>query len=309
MTTDLVIAKRYTRDNAYEVFDTLDVSEATRADYVARLWPFLSFIENNQFNLNTFLEFKRELRGRDDLSASSKNKYLVVARIFLKELHRRGILPTDITHNIRNFRMDKRHKVSGLNDHEVESLEEWCQRYSILKPREVAIICILYYQGLRIGEVSGLNWEDVLWKSNQMLIKGKGRDDKETIFLHPVTVKALKRYYDLTQCFDPEGNKPTGAMFRSRSIPSESGRITIRGLRYIVNTAFEEQGIEKQVHSLRHSFVTRLVKHFNGDVTKVAMFTRHRSLEMVQIYNDAVLMESDYKGYIKAFSDVTLFIP
>ncbi len=120
MTTDLVVAKRYTRDNAYEVFDTLDVSEATRADYIARLAPFLSFIENNQFNLNTFLEFKRELRGRNDLSASSKNKYLVVARIFLKELARRGILPVDITHNIRNFRLDKRHKVSGLNDREVE---------------------------------------------------------------------------------------------------------------------------------------------------------------------------------------------
>ena len=103
MATDLVIARRYTRDNAYEVFDTLDVSEATRADYVARLWPFLSFIENNQFNLNTFLEFKRELRNRSDLSASSKNKYLVVARIFLKELHRRGILPTDRMQENRFF--------------------------------------------------------------------------------------------------------------------------------------------------------------------------------------------------------------
>jgi len=309
MTTDLVVARRYTRDNAYEVFDTLDVSEATRADYIARLTPFISFIENNQFNLNTFLEFKRELRARNDLSASSKNKYLVVARIFLKELNRNGIIPVDITSNIRNFRLDKRHKVNGLDDREVESLEWWCQAHSVIKPREVAIMCLLYYQGLRLGELCKLNWEDVLWRSDQILIKGKGRDDKETIFLHPVTAKALKRYYDVRQYIDLEGDRPRGAMFRSLSIPSKQGRLTPRGLRHIVKAIFAEQGIDKTCHGIRHSFVTRLVKYFNGDITKVAQFSRHRSLEMIQVYNDAVLLESDYKGYIKAFGDVNLFIP
>ena len=309
MTTDLVLARRYTSDNAYEVFDTLDVSEGTRADYIARLAPFLSFIENNQFNLNTFLEFKRELRGRDDLSASSKNKYLVVSRIFLKELHRRGILPTDITHNIRNFRLDNRHKVNGLDNREIELLELWCQRNSTYNSRKVAMLCLLFYQGLRIGEVCKLDWEDVLWRSNQLLIKGKGRDDKETILLHPVSAKALKRYYDIRRYYEIEGNRPRGAMFRSRSIPSKQGRLTTRGLRLIVKTIFEEQGIDKTVHGLRHTYVTRLVKHFNGDITKVAQFSRHRSIEMVQRYNDAILLESDYKGYIKAFGDINLFTP
>lgn len=309
MTTDLVIAKRYTRDNAYEVFDALDVSEATRADYIARLTPFLDYVENNQFNLNTFLEFKRELRGRDDLSASSKNKYLVVARIFLKELHRRGILPTDITANVRNFRLDKRHKVNGLDNREVELLEWWCQRNSTYNSREVAIMCLLFYQGLREGEVCKLNWEDVLWRSNQILIKGKGQDDKQTVFLHPVTAKAIKRYYDIRRYYELEGYRPRGAMFRSRSIPSKQGRLTTRGLRLIVKNAFDEQGIDKTVHGLRHTFITRLVKYFNGDITKVAMFSRHRSYEMIKIYNDAILMESDFKDYIKAFSDINLFTP
>jgi len=306
--TDLVLARRYTQDNAYAVFDSLDVSEATRADYRIRLMPFISFVENNQFNLDTFLDFKRALRGRDELSASSKNKYLVVARIFLKELHRRGILPTDITANIRNFRLDKRHKVNGLDNREIESLEAWCQVYSVEKPREVAMICLLFYQGLREGELCKLNWEDVLWRNSQLLINGKGRDDKETVYLHPVTVQALKRYYDV-KLYEREGYKPRGIMFRSRSVPSKQGRITTRGLRHIVKGVFDEQGIEKNVHGLRHTYVTRLVKHFNGNVTKVAQFSRHKSLEMIQVYNDAVLLEDDYKGYIQAFGDVKLFIP
>jgi integrase len=303
--SDLVLARRYTNDRCYEAFDNLDVSEATRATYIAGLTPFINFIEKNQFNLNTFLEFKRELRTRDELATSTKNKYLVSARIFLKELHRRGIMPTDITHNIRNFKLDKRHKINGLDDREVLLIEWWCQR-NYDNPRDVSIMCLLLYQGLRIGEVCKLNWEDVLWRTNTVLIKGKGRDDKEAVFLHPVTVRALKQYYRI-QHLDLAGQRPRGAVFRSKSIPSDKGRITERGLRYIVKKAFAEQDIDKQVHGFRHTFVTRLVRQFHGDVTKIAPFTRHRSLEMLQVYNDAVLHDKDYIDYIKAFGDVNLY--
>lgn len=305
--SDLVLARRYTMDNAYEAFDNLDVSEATRAEYVARLSPFINFIDNNQFNINTFLSFKRELRSRDDLATSTKNKYLVSARIFLKELHRRGILPTDITHNVRNFRLDKRHKVNGLNDEEVERLEVWCHRNNFDNYRGVAIMCLLFYQGLRSIEICNLNWEDIRWRSQSILIRGKGRDDKEPVWLHPVTMAALKKYHLYRHIYEIE-DRPRGAVFRSRSVPSKRGRITTRGLRHIVKTAFAEVGIDKTVHGLRHTFVTRLVKYFKGDVTKVALFSRHRSLEMVMVYNNAVLEQEDLIGYMNAFNDVKLFV-
>lgn len=300
--SDLVLARRYTRDRCYEAFDNLDVSEATRADYVARLAPFINFIETHQINLNTFLEFKRELRGREELSASTKNGYLVSARIFLKELHRRGFMPTDITHNIRNFKQDKKHRVSGLKPDEVERLQYWSQR-QFGEHRNVAIMCLLLYQGLREFEVCNLDWEDVLWRSRTILIKGKGRDDKEAMPLHPTTYTALKRY-QVTE-YDYK-TRPRGAMFRSRSIPSKRGRMTTRGLRFIVKRAFKECGIDRTVHGLRHTFMTRLVRQFNGDVTKIVQFSRHKSLEMIQVYNDAEMLQEDIVGFTKAFSDVHL---
>lgn len=304
--SDLVLARRYTRDNAYEAFDNLDVSEATRADYIARLKPFINYLEHNQFNINTLLDFKRELRGREDLSASTKNKYLTTARIFLKELHRRGMLPTDITHNIRNFKLDKRHKVNGLNDEEVARLELWCHQNG-WDFRNVAILCLLFYQGLRQQEICTLNWEDLHWRSHTLWIRGKGRDDKEPVFLLPITRKALKKYYQTRHYFDIQ-QRPRGAMFRSRSIESKQGRTTTRGIRHIVKKVFDEAGIDKPVHGIRHTFVTRLVREFKGDVTKIAQFSRHRSYEMIQIYNDAELMLEDYNSYAKAFGDVKLHV-
>lgn len=304
--SDLVLARRYTGDRCYEAFDNLDVSEATRADYIARLTPFINFIDNNQFNLNTFLEFKRELRSRDDIATSTKNKYLVSARIFLKELHRRSILPTDITHNVRNFKLDKRHKVNGLDDEEVALLEQWCHQ-NAWDYRNVAIMCLLFYHGLREKEIVALNWEDMKWNTNTLWVSGKGRDDKEPVFLMGITRQALRKYYKTREAFDIQ-QRPRGAMFRSRSIESRKGRVTTRGLRHIVMKAFDEAGIYKTVHGLRHTFVTRLVKEFNGDVTKIAKFSRHRSYEMIQIYNDAQLGIEDYTKAANAFGDVKLYV-
>ena len=303
MSSDLVLARRYTNNNAYEVFDNLDVSEATRAEYIARLTPFINFIDNNQFNLNTFLEFKRELRSRDDIVASTKNKYLVCARIFLKELHRRGIMPTDITHNVRNFKLDKRHKVNGLTTQEVERLERWCQA-NPGEYKKVAILTLLFYNGLRQFEVCNLDWEDVRFSGHYILVKGKGRDDKEPVYLHPQAELAFKRYH---QYLYFEG-RPRGAIFRSDSIPSKRGRMTTRGLRFIVKEIFKELWIDKTAHGLRHSFITRLVKIFNGDITKIAQFSRHKSLEMVQVYNDAEILVHDVNDFVKGFSDVKLIV-
>ena len=49
------------REQAERAFDLLDVSEETRQDYKYRIGLFLTFMEQNGFNHNTFLEFKRAL--------------------------------------------------------------------------------------------------------------------------------------------------------------------------------------------------------------------------------------------------------
>ena len=74
-----------TQERAKEVFDLLDVSETTRADYKYRIGLFLDFTNEKGFNHNSFLEFKRALAERTDLAISTKNKYLATARVFLKE--------------------------------------------------------------------------------------------------------------------------------------------------------------------------------------------------------------------------------
>jgi hypothetical protein len=47
-----------------------------------------------------------------------------------------------------------------------------------------------------------------------------------------------------------------------------------------------------------------MVKHYGGDLLTVAHYTRHRSLEMLQVYNDAINAEADLPRYYDAFKGV-----
>ena len=116
------IANHWDQEKARNIFKFLDVNEETRKDYQYRIGHFLNFISDKGLDQNSFLEYKNCLKRRTDYTVSTKNKYLITAKIFLKELNRRRLLPVDITQNIKSFSHSKKHKKEGLNDQEIEKL-------------------------------------------------------------------------------------------------------------------------------------------------------------------------------------------
>ena len=77
-----------------KVFDTLDVSEGTRREYFVRVDYFLRFTERNGLNEGSYMEYKRFLASNDTYGVSTKNKYLVSAKVFLDGLHRLRLIPS-----------------------------------------------------------------------------------------------------------------------------------------------------------------------------------------------------------------------
>ena len=284
---------------AGQVFDMLDVNEATRADYKYRIGLFLDFVKNRGFNRNSFLEFKRHLASRADFAVATKNKYLATAKIFLKELNRQGTLPADITQNIKTFSQSKKHKREGLNDDEIKLLSERMKQMpsTAYNTRLRAIFSLLALQGLRQAEITRLDIKDLDLAGRLAFIQGKGRDDKESINLHPETAKALKDYLRTAKVAD-------GALFVSNSNNSRNHRLTTKALRAMVKDVLIELGIDKSTHGFRHYFTTTLIKTYKGDLLEVAQYTRHKSLEMLQVYNDNIKREADLPRFYKAFKGV-----
>jgi integrase len=288
-----------TDTNAAKIFDLLDVSEATRQDYKYRIRLYLDFISTGKSSVNSFLEYKRYLASRTDLSIATKNKYLASAKIFLKELNRIGMLPRDITQNVKAFNQDKKHKRDGVNSDEMARLSIKLQGLDNTpqNTRLKAMICLLALQGLRQIEIVRLDVKDLDLVRMTAMVQGKGRDDKEAVSLHPETVKALKEYLKANK-------KASGALFTSVSNCHRNERLTTRSIRKIVTTMLLSLDIDKSTHGFRHFFTTTLIKTYKGDLTEVAQYTRHRGLEMLMVYNDAIKKEADLPRYYSAFEGV-----
>lgn len=287
------------KTKAEKVFDLLDVNKSTREEYKLRIALFLDFARDKEFNCNIFLEYKRSLAGRTDFGVSTKNKFLITARVFLKELNRCGLLPSDITQNVKTFKQDRKHKREGLNEAEIKLLTEKIRQLPDTPQnlRLKAILSLLALQGLRQIEVIRLNVQDVDFVSKTALIQGKGMDDKEPIYLHPETVRTLKDYLQVNRISD-------GALFVSKSNNSRNRRLTTRSLRGIVKETLKQLGIEKTTHGFRHYFTSALIKAYKGDLLEVARYTRHKSLEMLQIYNDNIKLQADLPRFYDVFKEV-----
>jgi integrase len=207
-------------------------------------------------------------------------------------------LPRDITTNVKSFRQSSQHKLSGLNDSDVYLICQWVKNHPD-KLREQALLSLLLFQGLRTAELCQIRRGDVNLDDQTLFILGKGRDDREKVYLHPEAVRALRSYVD------SKGFTNTDYMFTAQKQTSGSVvKLTPRGLRYIVKAIFAEVGIDKNVHGFRHYFTTKLIKSMPGNLTTVAQFTRHKSLSMLQVYNDSVLLENDLPTFYATFDDV-----
>jgi integrase len=282
-----------------KLFANLDVSDSTRQEYGSRIRQFIDFVKSNGFTKNSYLEYKRYLAKRTDLSISTKNKYLIVARVYCKELHRQGYLPIDITQNIKSFKQSRKHKRDGFSEDEVQKILGYLQTLpeSHATWRIKALLCLLILQGLRQIELVRLNISDLDLASKTAFIQGKGQDDKEIVDLHPVTASALKDYIRKYRIAD-------GALFTSTSNNSKQQRLTTKSIRNLINPLLRSLEIDKTVHGFRHYFTTKLIQSYKGDLLTVSQYTRHKSLEMLQVYNDTIKHKADLPKYYETFSAI-----
>lgn len=294
----LLPATQLTSQQFYEaVFSSLDVKAATITDYKYRIKQFHDFVMVNGVNLNLLLDYKRHLAGREDYSVSTKNKYLACATTFLRQCNQLGLIGGEIRCHVSFFTQSKKHKKFGISELEADKLFAWIDEHPE-KLRENALLCLLLFQGLRQAEICNIRLKDVILSERTVFIQGKGQDDKEPVHLHGNTRRAVRRYMNSVDADLDD------YLFSSLSRKSSQSKLTERGLRFIIKAILAELGIDKDVHGFRHYFATHLIRVMPGELTRVAQFTRHRSLEMLQVYNDSILDEESNAVFDDAFKSV-----
>ena len=151
--------------------------------------------------------------------------------------------------------------------------------------RNKVILELLYASGMRVSELSGLNFCDLNIENNEIKVLGKG--SKERIVLISDKVKDLMKKYLKTvrPLLNTEGPKMEETDESPVFINKTGFRLNPQSIRYAIKETVNMINIPKDVtpHVFRHSFATKLLNH-GADLRVVQELLGHASISNTQIY-------------------------
>jgi integrase/recombinase XerC len=165
--------------------------------------------------------------------------------------------------------------------------------------RDRAILEVLYSAGLRVGELAGLNVDDVDLDAGLITVRGKGKRERLAL-LGPPSLKALRTWLeDRSQLVRLRG-RAQPALFLNKS----GTRLTTRSVGRLLQKYLAQAGLDPRAspHTLRHSFATHLLDR-GADIRSVQELLGHRSLANTQIYTHVTtnrLKDSYHKAHPRA---------
>lgn len=274
-------------------------SANTKQTYIRNAAPFIRYIQDKGIQAGTFGHYREMLAAELGVSIQTKNAHLAAARALLREAHKHGVLPVDISTNVPGFKAPRGHVKDGLSGAEVRKVLAYIQanKTGVSRARLVAMFYLFAAEGLRQFEVQSLQYADVDLKNCCIRFKGKGRDAKERFYITPQTAEALGAYIGAA-------GVDSGYIFASDTNPGEP--ISLRAIRKHFTCPkygiFARCGIEgKSTHGFRHYNISTTLKATNGDLATTRRRSRHSGFNMLEVYDDERLSRADVEALAANF--------
>lgn len=155
-----------------------------------------------------------------------------------------------------------------------------------LGARNRAILELLYATGIRVGELVGIDREDIHLQHRQLRVLGKGGKEREVLF-GKTAAAAIGDYLPargiLTQ------NRPEEqALF----VNFRGGRLSERSVARILKARIRDVGLRRGIspHALRHTFATHMLNN-GADIRSLQELLGHASLSTTQRYTHVSVEE------------------
>ena len=167
-----------------------------------------------------------------------------------------------------------------LRPGEVETLLDAARGDDPLSRRDLAILELLYASGLRVGELTGLDWHDLDLEARTVRVLGKGGKERMVPFGKPAAVSLQEwlESWEEVRRGSPGTDEPVFLNYRG-------GRLSARSVRRILDHHVDSAALAAGVHphTLRHTFATHLLEG-GADLRTIQELLGHSSLSTTQRY-------------------------
>lgn len=216
-----------------------------------------------------------QLRG---LARSTLARRTAAVRSFYKFLLQQGVNKTNPMAALRSPRREQK-LPAFLTVGDVERLLAAVDAGTWAGRRDLAILETLYGGGLRVGELVGLDHDDVDLSSGMLRVRGKGKKER-IVPAGRCAVAAIRGY--LSRSDGVRRPQDPHALFVNNC---DGRRLTARSVRRIMRKYTLLAGLDSRLspHSLRHSFATHMLSN-GADLRAVQELLGHENLSTTQIY-------------------------
>ena len=260
-------------------------SSHTIRAYCADVYTFLLWVEGSNKEDFTKIEPKKVSEylyfiQQIDYTKTTIARKIASIRAFYKFLYQEEIIEYNPAEAISTPKQNK----TLPNFLYEEEVDEILRNVPIETPagyRNRVILELLWVSGMRISELSNLNYENLNLEQNEIRVFGKG--SKERIVLIPDKTKEslinyIENVSDLICKTDKSLSSPLFINYNGYRLQNQSIR---KALKQVLNSIQFTKHVTP--HVFRHSFATKLLEH-GADLRIVQELLGHSSIKNTQIY-------------------------
>jgi integrase/recombinase XerD len=252
-------------------------SVRTRAVYREEALKFLAWV-NKPLKAVTLVDLYRYVDSRGDLASATKARIVNTLKSLFRFAHEAGYCPVNVALKLKPPKVRNHLAERLLTQQDVVRLIE-----NATSSRNKVLLLLAYTTGLRVSEICGLKWRDLVAKQGggQLVVQGKGGKTRYIMLPTPVWM-AVERLRGTASANDP--------VFASRK---KGGHLSRSMVMRIVRAAALKAGIDAPVspHWLRHAHASHALER-GAPLHLVQHTLGHSQIQSVAVYLHVQPMDS-----------------
>lgn len=261
-------------------------SKHTVKAYASDILSFLIWLNDKsveEVNYQTIREYLLFIQ-KFNYSKTTTARKIASIRTFYRYLYREKVIESNPASNVHSPKRGKS-LPNFLTEQEIEHILSNIKIETPAGYRNRTIFELLYATGMRVSELSGLNFGDLNLENNEIRVLGKGQ--KERIVLISNKAKDFLNTYLKTvryMIFKDKSTEKTNE--NSPVFINKTGyRLQSQSIRIAIKEVVSAIKLPKDVtpHVFRHSFATKLLEN-GADLRIVQELLGHSSISNTQIY-------------------------